>query len=263
MTHTLQVHADQVQFGLGNYQSMEKKERSVESEPERSMTHENRRILCVLRVSNESLTTKNQLHAMRDEIAKLPVTPTIRHITATNWRRAIPEMEDLLAEIQQDRWDEVWFWRVCRAGRNHEFDVQLWNRCCEHDVNLRFLANGLSTERTQDRLMFNLLSATADYEREVLSYRTREGIARYRADLAARKVKDTFGGSKKGRIIGKTRDAIPAILGLASLDFSHRKIAAQLKQNPKTILKILNMPIEDLRAATGDSKLQDWRKVSK
>ena len=263
MNHTLQVHADQVQFGLGNYQSMETKERSEKTEPERSMSSENKRTLVVLRVSAESLTTKNQLHAMRDEIAKLPVKPTIRHITGTNWRKSIPEMEALLDEIKQDRWSEVWFLRVCRAGRNHKFDVTLWELCVSHGVNLRFIANNLSTLRNQDRLMFNMLSSVADWERVVHADRTKEGIARYRAENTARKVKDEFGGSKPGRIIGKTRDAIPAILGLASLGFSHRKIAAQLHHNPKTILRILNLPIEELRSLTGNSKLQDWRPAGK
>ena len=90
----------------------------------------------------ESAPTENQKYGLDDYITSLPYLPSVIDITATNWRKPIPEMEQLLVSIRSGVYDEVVFWTVDRTGRRHEWDVNFWALCRKHGVLLRFIADG-------------------------------------------------------------------------------------------------------------------------
>ena len=135
------------------------------------MKPKNERTLVVYRVSKKSSTTENQKYGLDDYITSLPYLPSVIDITATNWRKPIPEMEQLLVSIRSGVYDEVVFWTVDRTGRRHEWDVNFWSLCRKHGVLLRFIADGLRSDRADDDLEFHDRSIRAERERRQMRKR--------------------------------------------------------------------------------------------
>jgi hypothetical protein len=59
-----------------------------------------------------------------------------------------------MKEIESGEWDKVTFWRVCRSGRDHEYDTKLWNTCVRHNVLLQFIDDRLRSDNERDREYF-------------------------------------------------------------------------------------------------------------
>lgn len=259
MSQTIVVPASQVKFGLEISTEKSVLAETIEPSPIMTKKQKNKRILVVFRVSNQDLTTKNQEKAMEKHIADMLTPPAIRHITGSTWKKAIPEMTTLLHEVEQKQWDEIHFWRVCRTGRNHLYDVKLFDACIRNNVVLRFVDDNLRSDVDQDRLMFNMRSTIAEYERLLISKRTKEGIARKRAERKAKGLRDTFNGKKKGNRWGKTLKAIPLILDCLRAGHSMRRIASVTGLNQRTVMNIRDTPIVSLRKQTGNKTLTNWK----
>jgi DNA invertase Pin-like site-specific DNA recombinase len=85
-------------------------------------------------------------------------------------------------------------------------------------VSLRILALGVDTATPTGRLMVNMLGCIAQFEREIMLERQREGIAKAKAEGKYKGRKPTA-RARTGEIIelektGKTREAIAATLGI-------------------------------------------------
>lgn len=259
MHSTFLVEADKVQWGVGKPTNCPVTRMSNSScDPSQGSTM-SRRILCVFRVSQQTSTTENQRLGMEEHICAMPVKPHELHITASNWRKPIPEMTQLMLDIHEKKWDEIHFWSVCRAGRNHHYDVNLWESAKDNDVLLRFIADDLRSDRQGDDEKFYDESITAFKERRRISERTKRGIARVRRQRALRGEPDPFHGRKKGDLWVRTRKAIPTILALLRAGFSVLRISKDLKMDRRTITQVKNAPIEKLRELTKNPKLEPWK----
>lgn len=108
--------------------------------------------------------------------------------------------------------------RLDRLARSVADLVSITERLKVKRVGLRILAINLDTDTPTGKLMLNLLGSIAEFERELMLERQREGIAKAKAEgkykgrapTARRKSKDVI----RLRSEGKTADAIAAELGI-------------------------------------------------
>lgn len=98
-------------------------------------------------------------------------------ISGTKWQR--PGLEDALANMRPD--DTLVVTRLDRLGRSLAEAVITIADLAERDINVKVLQPALDTSRPADRVVINVMTALAAWERDLLIQRTREGVAHARA----------------------------------------------------------------------------------
>ena len=135
--------------------------------------------------------------------------------------------------------DTLVVWRLDRLGRSLVDLIRLINDLGARQIEFRSLSEAIDTSSSGGRLLFHLLAAMAEFERSLISERTRAGMAAARA---------------RGRRIGRRPAMTPAQRqaarsaiedGAASVE----AIAAQYGIHPRTLARTLKD--NRLRDATG------------
>ncbi len=90
-----------------------------------------------------------------------------------------PELEKLLERLTEG--DTVVVESLSRLGRSTKNLIWLMETFNEKGVNLVSLKESIDTTSSTGKLLFTLMSALAQFERDVIADRTREGIASARA----------------------------------------------------------------------------------
>ena len=114
-----------------------------------------------------------------------------------------------------------------RLARSITHLCRIVERLAAKRVTLRVLSMGLDTETASGRLMLNVLGSVAQFEREIMLERQREGIAK---------------AQREGKYKGKPAYAIAKtaqILELKRLNFKASEIAKQLGLGESTIFRII------------------------
>lgn len=138
-----------------------------------------------------------------------------------------PGLTKLLRSLR--RGDTLTVWRLDRLGRSLFELLKLIRNLNERGVEFRSICESLDTSTPAGRLLLHVLASMGEFERALISERTRAGMAAARAR-----------GSKIGRRPAMTdeerRDARVVIAkGSASVD----DIAKQYRIHPRTLLRIL------------------------
>jgi DNA invertase Pin-like site-specific DNA recombinase len=79
--------------------------------------------------------------------------------------------------------DVVVITHLDRLGRSIAHLVQLAGILQTREIDLRVLRQGIDTSTPSGRLTFHILASTAEFERDLISERTREGLAAARARI--------------------------------------------------------------------------------
>lgn len=98
-------------------------------------------------------------------------------VSGTKWSR--PELDRALAYMREG--DTLVVTRLDRLGRNMREAVNTIADLGERGMNVKCLDPELDTSRPQDRVVTNIMLALAEWERDLLAARTREGVAHARA----------------------------------------------------------------------------------
>lgn len=77
--------------------------------------------------------------------------------------------------------DTIVVWKLDRLGRSLRYLVELVNTLIEKGVGLVSLNDPIDTTTEPGRLIFNIFSSLADFERELIRERTNEGLSSARA----------------------------------------------------------------------------------
>lgn len=131
--------------------------------------------------------------------------------------------------------DTLVVWRLDRLGRSLSALVSLMDHLGRRGVSFRSLMENIATDSSGGRLMFHMMAALAEFERSVISERTRAG-------MAAARVR----GAKLGR---------PKLLNQDQLSHALCLINCQ-KHVPEQVAKKLNVSTRTLKryvAAMRDS----------
>lgn len=92
-----------------------------------------------------------------------------------------PQFEFMMKDVQAG--DIVVVWKLDRLGRNNVALHQIAEQIRAKGANLRLLDNsGLDTTTAAGRMMFAMLAAMAEFERDLSRERTIAGLARARAE---------------------------------------------------------------------------------
>ena len=97
----------------------------------------------------------------------------------TGTKRNRPELEKLLERLTEG--DTVVVESLSRLGRSTKDLIWLMETFNAKGVNLVSLKESIDTTTSTGKLLFTLMSALAQFERDVLADRTREGLAAARA----------------------------------------------------------------------------------
>lgn len=137
-----------------------------------------------------------------------------------------PQLEAILDYVREG--DTMVVTKIDRLARSVKDLVTITETLKEKKVNLRFLANpDMNTDSANGRLMLTLLGAIAEFEREIMLERQREGIAKAKAE-----------GKYKGReptAMRKSED----VLKLRAEGIAPMAIAKQLGISRASVFRIL------------------------
>lgn len=97
----------------------------------------------------------------------------------TGTKRSRPELEKLLERLTEG--DTVVIESLSRLGRSTKDLIWLMETFNSKGVNLISLKESIDTTTSTGKLLFALMSALAQFERDVIADRTREGLASARA----------------------------------------------------------------------------------
>ncbi|MEO0554653.1 MAG: recombinase family protein [Bacteroidota bacterium] len=100
-----------------------------------------------------------------------------------------PELDKLLAHLRAG--DVIVVWKLDRLGRSLRHLIELVAQFQEMEVDFVSLSENIDTTTAQGRLIFNIFASFAEFERELISERTKAG-------LKAAREKGRVGGRKPG-----------------------------------------------------------------
>ena len=94
-------------------------------------------------------------------------------------KKSRPELDRMLAEIREG--DTIVIESLSRLGRSVKNLAELMEVLNERNIRLVSLKETIDTTSSTGRLLFTILSSLAQFERDVLVERTREGLTAARA----------------------------------------------------------------------------------
>ncbi|MEN0050428.1 MAG: recombinase family protein [Bacteroidota bacterium] len=100
-----------------------------------------------------------------------------------------PELQTMLSHIRKD--DVIVIWKLDRLGRSLKDLVTIVGEIHEKGAHLHSLNDQIDTTTPTGKLTFHLFAALAEFERDIISERTKAG-------LAAARARGRFGGRPKG-----------------------------------------------------------------
>ena len=106
-----------------------------------------------------------------------------------------PQFKDMMAAARKHRFDAVMAVRIDRIMRSVTHLNNILQELKEYNVQLIFTDMNLDLSNPSNKLILNIVGAIAEWERQIISTRTKEGLA--------------F-AKKKGKVLGRNRrDDVP------------------------------------------------------
>jgi DNA invertase Pin-like site-specific DNA recombinase len=195
------------------------------------MTTTKRRLAIYCRVSTGEQTVEPQLLALR-QYAEARGFETVKEyadngISGTKDRR--PGLDQLLADARRRRFDAVAVVKLDRLARSVRHLVVLTGELEALGVDLVVLDQGLDTSTPSGRLLFHVLGAIAEFERDLIVERTKAGL-----EVARKK------GKRFGRPPVTDRRQRERILRLRTKGHSLRSIVELTGVSKTTVLRVLD-----------------------
>jgi DNA invertase Pin-like site-specific DNA recombinase len=146
------------------------------------------------------------------------------------------ELEKMNAHLRKG--DTVVVWKLDRLGRSLRHLINLVNDYKEHDIPLVSINDNIDTSTPQGRLIFNLFATFAEFERELVSERTKAG-------LKAARAKGHFAGRKPGLTTEAKKKAWAALHLSRDSQFSVSEILKQLSISKATYYRYVEWAKQD------------------
>jgi DNA invertase Pin-like site-specific DNA recombinase len=136
-----------------------------------------------------------------------------------------PELNRLMADAHKRRFDVVLVWKLDRFGRSLRHLVNALAEFESLGIAFVSLSDNLDLSTASGRLMFNIIGAMAEFERELIRERVKAGMKNAKA---------------KGARIGRPRVAVDAgrIAALRASGLSWPKIARELGVSVGTVYAV-------------------------
>jgi DNA invertase Pin-like site-specific DNA recombinase len=126
-----------------------------------------------------------------------------------------PELNRLMADAHQRKFDVVLTWKLDRFGRSLRHLVNALAELEARGVAFVSLKDNVDLSTPSGRLMFQIIGAMAEFERSLITERVRAGLRNAQA---------------KGRLLGRPRVALDVgcVIRMRAEGASYRSIAAKL-----------------------------------
>lgn len=155
---------------------------------------------------------------------------------ASGARTDRPKLAEVLAKVQTG--DTLIVWKLDRLGRSLSHLVQAMDELRVRGVQFRSLTEGMDTTTAAGRLLFQLVAAMAEFERELTRERTRAGLE------AARR-----SGKQLGRKTTVDPDQVAWILAMHEAGVSQTSIAKSTHLSRSQVGRVVRGEIASLADA--------------
>ncbi|MBX8995246.1 recombinase family protein [Corynebacterium testudinoris] len=147
-------------------------------------------------------------------------------ISGTKWQR--PGLDAALSYMRAD--DTLVVTRLDRLGRNLAETVTTISELAGRGINVKVLEPALDTSRPADKVVVNVMASLAEWERDLLVQRTREGVAHARAQgrVAGPKPKISDEQARQAKTLVAGGESIAAVA--RSFEVSRQTIYRALKR---------------------------------
>jgi len=146
-----------------------------------------------LRVSTIDQTTLNQELELKDYCKRnnIELSEIYKDEGISGAKTSRPELDRMLQDMRQKRFDSVIIWKLDRLGRSTQHLLQLLQEFQNKGVNLIVTDMNMDTSTPQGKFFFTIIGAIAELEREMIRERIKLGLER-------RKKQGKSLGRKKG-----------------------------------------------------------------
>jgi DNA invertase Pin-like site-specific DNA recombinase len=151
-------------------------------------------------------------------------------------RRNRPNWLKLLGEVRANRVKAIICWKYDRIGRVASEALTLADACKATKTDIISVSDGNTLLGPNGGLLYGILAILAERECEVVSERTKAGLAVAKAEGKI------HGGSGGGYCHARTLEIAPAIMALRASGMTYRQIAKTMKCHTHTVQKILKEP---------------------
>lgn len=181
------------------------------------------------RVSTKDQNTEQQLQELRDYCVRSGIDIIEEYVDegVSAFKKNRPEFTRLMDDVRKRKVNVVIVWKLDRLSRSLKELVSTMDIFKEYGVKfVSYSQNGIDTSTSTGKLLFNLFGLIAEFERDLISERTR-----LKLDFL----------KKNGVILGRPIKNEPeAIYRLRDGGLSLRQIAKQLQCNASTISRVLH-----------------------
>lgn len=133
--------------------------------------------------SDKGQDPQMQLRELREYCERRDWTITSEYVDigVSGSKDSRPELNKLMADAKQRRFDAVLVWKLDRLGRSLKHLVSALSEFEALGVSFVSLRDSFDLTTPAGRLMFNMVASFAEFERDLIRERVRAGIAHRRA----------------------------------------------------------------------------------
>jgi DNA invertase Pin-like site-specific DNA recombinase len=170
------------------------------------------------KIGYSRVSTSDQSHASQENLLHKAGVDKIYLDTYTGSKASRPELDKMLSSLRDG--DTVVVTRLDRLGRSAKDLLALSSELEVKGVNLRVIEQSIDTSTAEGKLFFTIISAMAEFERSLISARTRDGLeaARARGRKGGRKPVMTKAKQETAKAMyssGKYVSEIAQVLGVS------------------------------------------------
>ena len=190
-----------------------------------------KKVAIYARVSTDRQTTDSQLHELREFVRRAKWT-VYREYTDTGYsgkNTQRPAFTEMLNDARRRQFDLLLVWKLDRLSRSLRDLITTLDELGLLGIDFISYDNQLDTSSPSGKLVFNIIGAVAEFERDIIRERVRAGLANAR---------------RKGKKLGRPR--IPQlirkkVITLKERGLSNRAIGKDLKIAESTVRNCLKM----------------------
>jgi DNA invertase Pin-like site-specific DNA recombinase len=131
------------------------------------------------KIGYSRVSTAEQSHASQEDLLNKVGIDRIYLDTYTGSKASRPELDKMLSSLRSG--DTVVVTRLDRLGRSAKDLLALSSQLEDKGVNLFVIEQSIDTSSAEGKLFFTIISAMAEFERSLISARTKDGLEAARA----------------------------------------------------------------------------------
>ena len=141
------------------------------------------KVALYMRVSTEDQENENQDLRLR-EVAEIRGYDIVGIYTdkESGGKRSRPGLDKMIKDARRGRFNGIMAVKVDRIARSLQDLLEIAGNLGSYGVDLLFTDQDLDISSSQGKLMFQILGAFAEYEREIIQDRTKAGLRRARRE---------------------------------------------------------------------------------